>query len=86
MPHTIKEVCTTPVLYLTKTEREERRKIVLAFLSSTSFSEFVFLEIETENGGQAQGENNWLRGKEGENSQQRKGKNKRWREREEKRV
>lgn len=46
LPHTIKEVCTRLMLYLTKTEREERRKILLAhpFL----LHEFVFLEMETE--------------------------------------
>lgn len=36
-PHTIKEVCTTPTLYLTKTEREQRRKIVLASIGATVF-------------------------------------------------
>lgn len=34
---TIKEVCTTPMLYLTKTEREKRRKIVLALIGATVF-------------------------------------------------
>lgn len=34
---TIKEVCTTPMLYLTKTEREKRRKIILALIGATVF-------------------------------------------------
>lgn len=37
LPHTNKEVCTTPMLYLTKTEREKRRKIVLASIGVTVF-------------------------------------------------
>lgn len=44
MAGTIKEVCTTlMLLYLTKTEREERGKIILVPRGAGIFAKFVFL-------------------------------------------